>query len=232
MKNLSSIFICFFLTLSTIAAGDQGLSDQSSDIASTDRLAVEEIGLTGISKPASLEGVAKLQPAEKRFEYGAHGGVQSGFGTLRPSGYTVNSNIGFNIGFYLRIYAFKNFYVQPAVYYYYTAYKFKRNFDVKIDKVKVHSMKIPLLAGYTIVNNAKFYFRLQTGPSVGFNLKVGDNDVNVSKNNFSKTHWDWILDAQIRIAVITVQGGFVGGMSRYVGNERVNSWYAGVGFSL
>lgn len=232
MKNIRSIAVCFFFTISTVMAGDHTIGIQSSDMTSAELATVEEIGLAGISKPASLEGVSRLQAAEKRFEYGAHGGVQSGFGTFRPSGYRVNSNIGFNIGVYFRIYAFKNFYVQPAVYYYYSAYDFKRSIDSKKDKVKVHSMKIPIVAGYTIVNNAKFYFRLQTGPSVGFNLKVGDNDVNVSKDTFSKTQWDWIVDAQIRIAVITLQGGFVGGMSKYLGNERVHSWYAGLGFSL
>jgi hypothetical protein len=232
MKKRLNIFVVLLAFTLSAAAGNRLTEGVAFALENEPGMAGEKIGLTGISKPAAIAGNIKLRPPVDRFQFGASGGVHSTFGNLRPTGYYVNPSVGFNIGVYVRVYLFENLFIQPSVNYYYTAYDFRRNIDDSKDKVKVHSMRIPVTAGYSIVNTDKFFFRLQTGPSVGFNLKVADNDLDVNKSNFKKTYWDWIVDAQMRIAVLTIQGGFVGGMSKYLGNTRSHSWYCGLGFSI
>lgn len=203
-------------------------------------------GYVGVEFPGSLfepdtsgngqEGrTSRLPKPAKRIEFGLDAGVSSSFGNLNSSRYRVNNNIGFNAGIYVRVYVFKNFYVQPAVYYYFTSYDFRDRVSSEKDKVNVHQMRIPLMAGYTVVNSKMFFLRLSTGPSVGFNLKVSDNDVGVTKSDtFRKTYWEWLVHAQARIAIVTVHGGFSGGMSKYLrgGEGRSHTWYVGLGFSI
>src|SRR5436853_1309719 len=54
------------------------------------------------SAPPPKEKAPRAKP-EKRFKYGARAGVSSSFLSSNPRDYSVNTQIGFNAGIYLRI---------------------------------------------------------------------------------------------------------------------------------
>lgn len=237
MKNLLIILSLSVLSLSKLSAQQPTQADTMQGVTADSLQTMPVETAVAASEPASAPKEKKpMAKPEKRFKYGARAGVSSSFLSSNPRDYSVNSQIGFNAGVYLRIYLFKRLYIQPEINYYFNSYEFTRTVAGpdfgKEDKVKTHYLQIPILAGYQLFDKKKFGLQVQTGPSIGINVGVSDNDVGVSRDDFNTTYWSWIVDGQLRIGRITVQGGFVAGMSDYVGNSRNHSWYVGMGFSL
>jgi hypothetical protein len=236
-KCILSTVTILLISLCSFAAGPFTSGEDPAYYAQADSVAPDSnaaVDLSAVAEVPREKEKKKLPPPAKRIEYGANGGVSSSFGKLNSSRYNVNPNIGFNIGVFVRVYAFKNFYIQPSVHYYFTTYKFRDLQDQNLaeDKVTYHDMRIPVIAGYTVINSSKFMFRFSTGPSIGFNLGVSDNDLGINNDTFKKVYADWLVHAQMRIAVVTIHGGFSGGMSKYINNSRSHTWYAGFGFSM
>ena len=217
--------------MATVNAQEQPQTDTTQAIPS-DSVTAPSVETNITEEPEPKKERKFLQKPEKRLHVGGRAGVSMGNFSSNPSGYSTSANIGFNAGIYFRVFIFTRLYIQPEVLYYFSSYDFKRSIDGKSDDVKIHSMEIPLLVGLTAIDKPKFRLGIQTGPSFGFHLKVKDNDVGVTKNDFNSTYVSWVSNAQMRIGKVTVMGGYRAGMTKYYGNARNHSWYAGLGFSM
>jgi hypothetical protein len=231
MKN-SSILVTLLLFSFTVLIAQEPSRDDTMQLVPNDTVKTKPAQTTAaVEQDQPKEKKHPAKPA-KRFQYGAHGGISSSSLSSSPGGYSASANIGFNAGIYLRVYIFKRLYVQPEINYYFSSYDFRRNLDGKEDKVKSHALQIPVLVGYTLFDKKAFRMLVQTGPAVGINVGVSDNNVGVTRDDFNSSYWSWIVDGQIRIGKIAVQGGFVAGLSNYAYGVRSNSWYVGMGFNL
>ena len=121
-------------------------------------------------------------------------GVKTGYSTTLAKDqkstdvFKVSSNLqnGFNLGVYARM--GRRFYAQPEIIYNYYSYNSQISVggvdiaDTK--KYKISTFDIPVLAGFSIINNKSFKLRLMAGPKFSFNAgstKVSD------WNSFSET---------------------------------------------
>ena len=170
----------------------------------------------------------------RRFQFGLSAYVNSSFFSSQPTGYTVSTRIGFNTGVHFRAFIYKRLFVATELNYYYTNYLFRRNLDRHEDKVRTHALQVPLLVGFALVHTKLIRLITQTGPAIGFNLDVPDNDFRITENDFTKPYSEWVIDLQLHISKFTITSGFVAGMTKYLGESKNynHRWYAGIGFSF
>jgi len=173
--------------------------------------------------------------AKVKLQFGSRAGVNSSFSRSSPGGYSVSSQIGFNAGVYCQITEiWKKLYIMPELDYYFNSYKFESRLDGSDDRVKTHTIQIPITAGYVLAEKNKFFWKVDTGPMISILAGVSDNDFGITRDYYKPVVGYWRTQTYIRISKLTINAGFDAAMTKLYKDSdiRAHTWYAGIGFNL
>lgn len=148
-----------------------------------------------------------------------------------PEGVETSDDLGYFVGGDIRFGKF--FFVQPGLYYQHQTVNFDLG-DGTSDGLGVSSFMIPLQVGVD-VDLKLLGAELGVGPTLTFNTSVGDNDLDIVKDDLNNTRFGGLVSAKAYVLFI---GGFIGYQFDFTeavkngGGGGFNQWMFGLGVNF
>lgn len=140
---------------------------------------------------------------------------------------------GFNVGVDFRAFGSDSrVFFQPGIHYYNVGSQFRVSsteddaVDTDLDDiVNVHSLKVPLNAGVYLTNlDNPVHVRLNGGVTPSFVLGAGENNLNISADDFKKLYWGLNGGVGFDFSFITLDFNYSHGLSSILDSvERINA---------
>lgn len=191
--------------------------------------------LLGITFGLSLQ-------AQNTFHLGAKLGANINQLSTSLPDYSNDNYMGFNVGLFSRI-NFERFHIQPELYYSHNGGNMQKGVD--LIKIRTHSMNLPILLGYKILDFEQFNLRLNAGPYVSYAF-YQDIESNVlgqaafTRENMNNLNVGVIGGIGVDIWRITIDARYNWGLMNVLGDNKFvgdpsagfrNSWFEfAVGF--
>ena len=159
--------------------------------------------------------------------------------TTDPLTYEHTGRLGYQLGGTIAI--GNEFYFEPGVFWVRNNYQLKdKNATINTDKKfknDISSIKIPLLVGMNVVGNAKAKrnFHVFGGPDISYVTSVNNEDVNLTKEDFTKYMWGINVGAGLSIDKIFVDIGYQWGLNAiFVDDDetKIKGLWVNAGFRL
>ena len=143
---------------------------------------------------------------------------------------------GWQVGGYLR---FDNnkFYLQPGLFWHLVATELKTEDAIKHEthtfQNSVHSLQIPVLVGFNVIDGETFDLRLQAGTAIDFITSVDDNNY-FTQDDLNSSYWSFKFAVGADFWILSADLGYDLGMSDYYSDEdgrsgKMNGWFLNAG---
>jgi len=159
--------------------------------------------------------------------------------TTDPLTYEHTGRLGYQLGGTVAI--GDEFYFEPGVYWVRNNYQLKnKNATLDADekfKNDISSIKIPLYVGMNIVGGATDdrNFHIFAGPDISYVTSVNNDDVNLTKEDFTKYMWGVNIGAGLSINKLFVDVGYQWGLNTiFVDDDKtkIKGLWINAGFRL
>jgi len=153
-----------------------------------------------------------------------------------PGSHQHNARVGWQVGGYLR-FDNKTFYIQPGLFWHNIGTELETKNEITNEtqtfQNSVHSLQIPVVIGYNVIDGGTVDLRLQTGTSVDFITSVDDNNY-FTKDDLNSSYWSFKFAVGVDVSILSFDLGYDLGMSNYFVDERGNDgkmsgWFLNAG---
>lgn len=147
-----------------------------------------------------------------------------------------SARAGFQVGGYLR-FDVKKFYIEPGIFWHFVGTKLETKNEItqetNLYHHSVHSIQIPVMAAYNIINGETFDLRLQAGTAIDIITSVDANNY-FTKDDLSSTYWSFKFAVGADFWILSADLGYDLGMSNYFTDEharngKMSGWFLNAG---
>ena len=138
-------------------------------------------------------------------------GVNWAFLTNDFSGITYSSQVGYQLGVGLRFGGVLHF--QTGIYWESVRKEMTLLLSGAGGDLKNNYINVPALVGIKIIPLKVLDVRLNTGVSFSLLTSVGENDLDLTSDDFNSTHWGWIIGAGTDFLIFSTDISFEFGLS-------------------
>ena len=163
-------------------------------------------------------------------------GVNSSILTSDPQNGEHQTRAGWQVGGYVRFDS-KKFYFQPGLFYHLMGTELQTKNQITHEEFtfqnQVHSIQVPLLIGYNVVDGSTFDLRLQAGTCTDFITGVDHND-HFTKDDLNGNFWSFKFAVGVDFSILSLDLGYDLGMDNFYADERqddgkMNSFFLNAG---
>ena len=153
-----------------------------------------------------------------------------------PANGEVKARPGWQLGGYLRFDNSK-LYVQPGIFWHMVGTELETKNEITHEtttfKNSVHSIQIPVLAGFNLIDGDMIDFRLQAGTAIDFITSVDDNN-HFDKDDLNTSYWSLKFAVGADFWIMSVDLGYDLGMSDYFKDSdgrggKMSGWFLNAG---
>ena len=164
-------------------------------------------------------------------------GVNTSILSNDPGNHTSNARVGWQVGGYLRFDDQKRLYIQPGIFWHNVGTEVETKNQITQEtqtfQNSVHSIQIPVVAGFNLVDGGSVDLRLQAGTAIDFITSVDDNNY-FTQDDLESNYWSFKFALGVDLSILSFDLGYDLGMSNYFVDERGNDgkmsgWFLNAG---
>ncbi len=153
-----------------------------------------------------------------------------------PANGEHKARAGWQVGGYLRFDNSK-FYLQPGIFWHMVGTELETEDQIKHEtqtfQNTVHSIQIPVVVGFNVIDGDSFDLRLQAGTAIDFITSVDDNNY-FSKDDLESSYWSFKFAVGADFWILSADLGYDLGMSDYFTDEdgregKMSGWFLNAG---
>lgn len=152
-------------------------------------------------------------PSRAEVKFYPQVGVNATFLTENLTGITYSSSAGWQAGFSVQF--GKMIHFQPGIFYKNSRKNLVLTVTGTSDEVKANHLNIPVLIGVKILPLKVVVLRINAGPSFSYLLSVGENDLNLTKDDYKDTVWGLQAGLGLDVLFLSFEISYEFGLTNY-----------------
>jgi len=153
-----------------------------------------------------------------------------------PTNGEHKARAGWQVGGYLRFDNSK-FYLEPGLFWHMVATELQTKDELTHEEHlfqnTVHSIQIPVMVGFNVIDGSTVDLRLQAGTAIDIITSVDDNNY-FTKDDLESTYWSFKFAAGVDFSILSVDLGYDLGMSDYFTDDtgragKMSGWFLNAG---
>jgi len=156
-------------------------------------------------------------PSRAEVKFYPQVGANATFLTENLTGITYSSSAGWQAG--LSVQFGKMIHFQPGIFYKNSRKNLVLTVAGTSDEVRANNLNIPALIGVKILPLKVVDLRINAGPSFSYLLSVGENDLNLTKDDYKDVVWGLQAGLGLDVLVLSFDISYEFGLTDYIQYE-------------